>query len=80
MPHAVWIVILFVGIVVAGLAGYHESRTKVLQIQRSADERGEALSDDELATMEKYRLAKERSLMTIALGAVACFFFLLLAK
>lgn len=70
---------MLVLIITSGVMGYFNFRAKALQIEKSAKDRGAALSDNERATIEKYRSQSETSLKTTVLGVVACFLLLLQA-
>ncbi|HLW73615.1 MAG TPA: hypothetical protein VKT74_00945 [Gammaproteobacteria bacterium] len=73
------IIILLILVITSGVMGYLNFRGKELQIEKSAKDRGDALSDDERAAVEKYRSLKEQSLKATTLGVIVCFFFLLQA-
>lgn len=73
------IILMLVLIITSGVMGYFNFRAKALQIEKSAKDRGAALSDNERATIEKYHSQSETSLKTTVLGVVACFLLLLQA-
>ena len=73
------IILIFVLIIISGVMGYFNFRAKALQIEKSAKDKGVALSDDERATIKKYRSLSETSLKTTVIGVVGCFLLLLQA-
>lgn len=79
MSRVYVIILLLVLVIISGVTDYFNFRAKALRIEKSAKNKGAALSDDERATFEKYQSLSEASLKTTALGVVACFLFLLQA-
>lgn len=72
-------ILILVLVIISGVMGYFNFRAKALQVEKSAKDRGGALSDDERATIEKYHLLSETSLKTTVIGVVGCFLYLLQA-
>lgn len=79
MSRVYVIILTLVLVITSGVMSYFNFRAKALQIEKGATDRGAALSDDERATVEKYRSLGETSLKTTVLGVVACFLLLLQA-
>ena len=79
MSRVFFILIALVLAITSGVIGYFNFHAKVLQIEKCAKDRGSALTEDERATIEKYRSLGEKSLKITVLWVVACFFLLLQA-